>query len=105
VAILLEHEQTIYDFLVRLRGSSVRRPRSRISLLAVVSPLGGSRAVVPPHQQYRTTYSSWRRLAVPTGTSGGLHSGTRSRRRIMWGRVDLLSSVTTYTCYVYDSFS
>ena len=58
-----EHEQTIYDFLVRLRSrmhlgarSAVRGRGSRYSQS---SPLGGSRAVVPPHQQYRTTYSSW----------------------------------------------
>ncbi len=82
MAISHEHEQTIYDFLVRLRGSSVRRPRSRISLLADVSPLGGSRAVVPPHQQYRTTYSSWLyRPGHPVSTA------VLSRRRIMWGRV------------------
>lgn len=33
--------------------------RGRGSRYSQSSPLGGSRAVVPPHQQYRTTYSSW----------------------------------------------
>jgi len=111
VAISHEHEQTIYDFLVRLRSrmhlgarSAVRGRGSRYSQS---SPLGGSRAVVPPHQQYRTTYSSWLyRPGHPSPQRGTIASTYAHMARIP---VPVIGSwyypfCDTYTS-AYDSFS
>ena len=112
MAISHEHEQTIYDFLVRLRSRmhlrSVRRPRSRISLLAVVSARRlPRRCSTAPAVSYYVQL-----LAVPTGTS--VSTAVLSRRRTRIWRVSpdprpvigvmVLSVLYTYTS-AYDSFS